>query len=200
MKKAILVFLLFMAARLWLFGGLKPGDKAVGFALLSVDSSMVSLSDYLDQKGLILVFTNVPCPFSKAYEQRIIDLHNTYANLGFPVVAINSNNPDMSPQDSFEHMQLRARKMAYPFPYLKDSTEEVCRAYGATRTPQIFLLERSGNGFTVAYLGAIDDNSLDARSVSNRYLENAIRALTLGERPEPATTRAIGCLLKIKDR
>jgi len=191
--------LLSVAATLLVHGGLKPGDKATLFTLMNVDSTNVSLSDYSNQKGVILVFTSVPCPFSKAYEQRIIELHNRYADLGFPMVAINSNNPEISPQDSFYHMQVRAREKAYPFPYLKDSKEEICKAYGATRTPFIFLLEKRGDGFQVAYMGALDDNSLDARSVANRYLENAIHALTQGERPDPASTRAIGCLIKIKD-
>lgn len=199
MKKGILAVFLCAAATLLVHGGLKPGDKATSFTLMNVDSTSVSLSDYSNQKGVILVFTSVPCPFSKAYEQRIIDLHNRYSDLGYPVIAINSNNPEISPQDSFFHMQVRAREKAYPFPYLKDSKEEICKAYGATRTPHIFLLEKKGDGFRVAYTGAFDDNSLDARSVANRYLENAIHALTLGETPDPASTRAIGCLIKIQD-
>ncbi len=199
MKKAILATLLFLAAKVLVHGGLKPGDEAVSFTLRSVDSTYISLSDYSNQKGVILVFTSVPCPFSKAYEDRIIALHKRYADLGFPVVAINSNNPEISPEDSFMHMKLRASEKAYPFPYLKDTGEEVSKAYGATRTPQVFLLEKSGNGFKVAYMGAIDDNSLDARSVANNFLENAIRALIMGQRPAPASTRAIGCLIKTKD-
>lgn len=199
MKQGILVLLISVAANLLVYGGLKPGDKATLFTLMNVDSTSVSLSDYLNQKGVILIFTSVPCPFSKAYEQRIIELHNRYADLGYPVIAINSNNPEISPQDSFFHMQIRAREKAYPFPYLKDSNEEICRAYGATRTPHIFLLQKKGDGFRVAYTGAFDDNSLDARSVANRYLENAIHALTLGETPDPASTRTIGCLIKMKD-
>jgi len=199
MKKGILAVFLCAAATLLVYGGLKPGDKATSFTLMNVDSTSVSLSDFNDQKGVILVFTSVPCPFSKAYEQRIIDLHNRYADLGYPVIAINSNNPEISPQDSFFHMQVRAREKVYPFPYLKDSKEEICKAYGATRTPHIFLLEKKGDGFRVAYTGAFDDNSLDARSVANRYLENAIHALTLGETPDPASTQAIGCLIKIQD-
>ncbi|MCK4879373.1 MAG: thioredoxin family protein [Bacteroidales bacterium] len=185
-------------ALLLVHGGLKPGDKAASFSLKSVNGDTISLSDYSNQKGVILVFTSIPCPFSKAYEQRIIDLHNKYASLGFPVVAINSNSPEISPEDSFSHMKLRTLEKGYPFSYLKDEKGEVCKAYGATRTPHVYLLDNSNNHFKIAYMGAIDDNSLDSRSVSNRYLENALRALSEGERPDPATTRPIGCIIKTK--
>jgi len=196
MRKLLLIALLNFLLLPWIFGGVKPGDKAVSFTLLNVDGTAVSLSDYGHQKGVILIFTCNTCPFTKAYEERIIQLHKTYVSMGFPLLAINSNNSHISPDDSFKHMRARAMEKNYPFPYLKDKNEEVCKAYGATRTPQVYLLEKSGDVFRVAYMGAIDDNSLDARSVSNRYLEKAIRALREGKRPDPATTRAIGCTIK----
>jgi len=196
MKKVIVTSLLSFVVLLVVHGGLKPGDKAVSFSLKNVDGNTVSLTDYSNQKGIILIFTCIPCPFSKAYEQRIIQLHNKYVNFGFPVVAINSNSTEISPEDSFRHMEQRANEIGYPFPYLKDEKGEVCKAYGATRTPHIYLLEKNSNGFKIAYVGAIDDNALDSRSVSNRYLENAIRALSEGERPDPDTTRPIGCIIK----
>ena len=199
MKNLLLIVLLTFLLLPLIHGGTKPGDKAAPFSLLNVDGSTVSLSDYEHQKGVILIFTCNTCPFTKAYEERIIQLHNTYASMGFPVIAINSNNPKISPDDSFEHMKARALEKSYPFPYLKDEQEEVCIAYGASRTPQVYLLERSGDGFKIAYMGAIDDNSLDPRSVANRYLEKAIRALREGNRPNPDITRAIGCTIKKSD-
>jgi peroxiredoxin len=199
MKKLILAAALHFLALLIVYGGLKPGDPAAPFSLQSVDGNIVSLSDYNNQKGLILVFTSNLCPFAKAYEQRIIQLHNEYAKLGFPVVAINSNNPEVSPDDSIGQMKLLADEKNYPFPYLKDEKEEVCKAYGATRNPHVFLLQKSSNGFKIAYMGAIDDNSLDARSVSNNYLENSIVALLKGTKPAPATSIPIGCKIKTKN-
>ncbi len=199
MKKVILFVLFNLLLLAFVLGGVKPGGKAAPFTLLNVDGKTVSLSDYINQKGVILIFTCNTCPFTKAYEERIIQLHNTYLSIGFPVVAINSNNPQISPDDSFNQMKARAMEKNYPFPYLKDDKEEVCKAYGATRTPQVYLLEKSGDGFRVAYMGAIDDNSLDSRSVANRHLEKAIRALREGKRPDPATTRAIGCTIKTED-
>ncbi len=104
---------------------LNPGDLAVGFTLKNVDDSEVSLSDYMDQKGVIVVFTCNPCPFANAYEQRIIQLHNKYADQGFPVIAINPNDEKLSPEDSMEKMKIRAEEKEYPFPYLKDE----CRSF-----------------------------------------------------------------------
>ena len=198
MKKAILTLTLAFAAILIVFAGLKPGDNAVKFSLKNVDGSTVSLSDYSDQKGVILVFTCNPCPFAKAYEQRIIQLHVKYADQGFPVVAINPNDADLSPEDTFDKMKARAGEKGYPFPYLKDDTQEIYKAYGASRTPHIFLLENKGGKFKVSYIGAVDDNAMDATAVSNRYLEKAIGAVLSGDKPKPATTKAIGCVIKTK--
>ena len=198
MKRTILGFIILIAFGTLVFGQLKPGDKAVEFTLKNVDEKMVSLSDYSDQKGVILIFTCNPCPFAKAYEQRIINLHKQYAGQGYPVVAIDPNDDEISPEDPFEKMQARASEKGYPFPYLKDETQEVYKAYGATRTPHIYLLENKKGTFRVAYIGAIDDNAMESAAVQKRYLEDAIEALNTGKKPEPAITKAIGCTIKTK--
>ncbi len=199
MKKTILIFSLFFAAIVMLGAGLEPGDNAVDFTLRNVDGSTVSLSDYSDQKGVIVVFTCNPCPFAKAYEQRIIQLHHKFGPEGYPVVAINPNDDQVSPEDTFDKMKARSAERDFPFPYLKDETQEVYRAYGATRTPHIYLLENRNGKFKVAYVGAIDDNAMDASAVTTRYLEDAIGALLAGNAPDPATTKAVGCTIKTRD-
>ncbi|HYK45232.1 MAG TPA: thioredoxin family protein [Parafilimonas sp.] len=173
--------------------GYKIGDKAEDFALKNVDGKMVSLKDYRNVKGYIVVFTCNHCPFAKAYEERIIELHKKYAPLGYPVVAINPNNPQMNPEDSYEMMQARAKEKAYPFAYLFDEKQQVYPKFGATRTPHVFLLTKD---LSIAYIGAIDDNSQDPSAVKNKYVENAITALEKGEQPNPAVTKAIGCSIK----
>jgi len=198
MKKVLLTSIFTLMAIMAVNAGLKPGDAASGFSLKNVDGATVSLSDYSDQKGVIVVFTCNPCPFAKAYEQRIIALHQSYARQGFPVIAINPNDDEISPDDSFDKMKERAEKEEYPFPYLKDETQEIYKAYGASRTPHIFLLQNKEGKFMVAYIGAIDDNAMDAASVTSKYLESAIAALVSGKTPEPATTKAIGCTIKTK--
>ncbi len=199
MKRLFLTSVTLFSALLLAVAGVKPGDKAIGFSLKNVDGETVSLSDYEDEKGVILVFTCNPCPFAKAYESRIIQLHQRYADQGYPVVAINPNDDEVSPEDTWDRMKERASEKDYPFPYLKDESQEVYQAYGATRTPHIFLLENTGNGkFEVAYIGAIDDNAMDASAVTERYLEKAIGAVMAGNEPKPATTKAIGCTIKTK--
>jgi peroxiredoxin len=177
---------------------LKPGDDAVNFSLTNVDGKKVSLSDYSKEKGVILVFTCNPCPFAKAYEQRIIKLHKNFASAGYPVVAINPNDETLSPDDTFEEMKKRAEEKSYPFPYLKDSGE-IFKAYGATRTPHVFLLQNTGEGkFKVAFIGAIDNNAMDEKSVSEKYVNQAIAALEKGTKPSPDQVKAIGCTIKTK--
>ncbi len=198
MKKALFTTALALLTLTASNAGLKPGDKAVAFTLKNVDETMISLSDYSDQKGVILVFTCNPCPFAKAYEQRIIQLDQKYASQGYPVLAINPNDPGISPEDTFESMQVLAKEKQYPFPYLKDETQEIYKAYGATRTPHIFLLVNKGGKFKIAYIGAIDDNAMDASAVTQKYLESAIGALISGDTPSPNTTKAIGCTIKAK--
>lgn len=198
MKKLVFTGLFLFGLIIIATAQLKPGDKAVEFNLKNVDSEWVSLDDYNDKKGVIVVFTCNPCPFSKAYEQRIIKLHKKYAPLGYPVVAINPNDEKMSPDDTFKKMQARAEEREFPFPYLKDETQEIYKAYGATRTPHVFLLSNDQGTFRVAYIGAIDNNAMEERSVSERYVEQAIQALENGKKVEPAVVKAIGCTIKTR--
>ena len=198
MKKGFLTAVLAISTLMFVNAGVKPGDKAVDFSLKNVDGTTVSLADYNDQKGVILVFTCNPCPFAKAYEKRIMNLDEKYADQGFPVVAINPNDPGVSPEDTFASMKARAKEKGYTFPYLKDESQDVYKAYGATRTPHIFLLENKGGKFKVAYIGAIDDNAMEESAVTQRYLEAAIGALIAGSKPNPETTKAIGCTIKAK--
>jgi len=178
--------------------GYKVGDVATDFRLKNVDNSMVSLADFPEAKGFVVIFTCNHCPYSVAYEDRIIALDKKWKTKGFPVIAINPNDPAVVPADSFENMQVRAKEKGFTFPYLFDDGQKVFPVYGATRTPQVFLLERVGNLLKVAYIGAIDDNYKDASAVKERFLENAILALLAGNRPSPDFTRAIGRTIKVK--
>lgn len=175
--------------------GLAVGDKAPNFTLKNVDGKKVSLSDYKDAKGVIVVFTCNHCPYAVLYEDRLIELHNTYAPKGYPVVAINPNDPELSPEDSFEKMIVRSNDKKFPFKYLFDEEQTVFPAYGATRTPHFFLLD---NKSIVRYIGAMDDNSKDAKLVKEKYLENAIAALEKDANPSPDFTKAVGCTIKVK--
>ena len=179
-------------------GGYKVGDKAADFSLKNIDGKMVSLSNYPDAKGFIVIFTCNHCPFAKAYEDRIIAIDKKYSKKGYPVIAINPNDPDLVPDDSFDAMKKRASEKEFTFPYLIDQTQEVYREYGATRTPHVFILEKGNNNLVVKYIGTIDDNYQDASAVTEKYVENAVDALLAGKNPDPDFTKAIGCSIKDK--
>jgi peroxiredoxin len=175
--------------------GYQVGDTATDFRLKNVDGQLYSLSDIPNAKGYIVVFTCNVCPYAKGYEQRIIELHQKYAPQGYPVVAINPNDPAVQSGDSFEEMQKLAKEHTYPFLYLFDERQEVYPVYGATKTPHVFLLDKNR---VVKYIGAIDDSPEDAAGVEVPYLANAIEALKMGKEPDPSVTRAIGCGIKRK--
>lgn len=171
------------------------GDVAIDFNLRNIDDKMVSLSNYKEAKGFVVVFTCNTCPFSKWYEQRIIDLDKKYKPLGYPVVAINPNDINVSPGDSFDKMQSLAKSKGYTFPYLHDESQEVARAYGATRTPHVYILNKD---LKIKYIGAIDNNHKDAAAADKKYVENALDNLIKGTDPNTTFTKAIGCTIKWK--
>lgn len=173
----------------------KIGDAVEDFNLRNIDGKMVSMSDYPTAKGFIVVFTCNHCPFSKAYEDRIIKLHTDYASKGYPVIAINPNDPSAYEEDSFENMKARAIEKGYPFAYLED-TRGIGQKFGAVRTPHVFVLEKNANRTIVRYIGAIDDSAQDAAGVTKKYVENAVNNLLDGKPVVTQTTRAIGCAIK----
>ena len=200
MKRVLPLFALCFALLLSSFilrpvaDGYKVGDKAVDFKLKNIDGKMVSLADNKAAKGYIVVFTCNTCPYAKAYESRIIALNAKYASQGYPVVAINPNDPAVAPGDSYAEMQTKK----YAFPYLLDESQQVAKAYGATRTPHLYVLTRKGNDFVVSYIGAIDDNSEDASLVKTKYVENAMTEIIAGKPASTNSTKAIGCTIKWK--
>ena len=197
MKNIIISIFLTINVALGALGqGYKVGDKAADFKLKNVDGKYISMADYPDAKGFVVIFTCNHCPFSVAYEDRIIDLDRKFSNRGYPVIAINPNDPAMVPADGFDEMKQRAKEKGFSFPYLFDEGQKVYPVYGATRTPHAFLLKKDGKALSVAYIGAIDDNSQDAGAVKEKYLENAINALISGALPQPDFTKAIGCTIK----
>jgi peroxiredoxin len=199
MKKILLILLLSaLAAPFAISQGYDIGDEAMNFKLKNVDGNYVSLSDYTDEKGVIVIFTCNHCPYAKAYEQRIIKIDQQFDPKGYPVVAINPNDPKLVPEDSFENMKKRAENKNYTFPYLIDAKQEVYKAYGATNTPHVFVLKNNQGDFTVKYIGTIDNNYKNPDKVTKTYLADAVESLLNGNKPDPAKTKAIGCSIKDK--
>jgi len=123
--------------------GYKVGDIATDFSLKNVDNKKVSLKDFSAAKGFIVVFTCNHCPYAQAYEDRIVALDKKYKKLGYPVIAINPNNPAKQKDDSFELMQVRAKEKNFTFPYLLDEGQKIYPQYGATKTPHVYILQKN---------------------------------------------------------
>lgn len=174
------------------------GSTVKDFSLRNTDGSPVSLKSYSNRKGVIVIFDCNTCPYSKLYNERIIALNKVYKSQGYPVITINANDPGMSPGDSFDEMVAISKRMQYDFPYLQDETQDVAKAFGATNTPHVFVLKNEDNKFTVAYIGAIDNNSRDAKAASKKYVEEAVDALLAGKPVAVQKTKAIGCGIKFR--
>ena len=177
--------------------GYDIGDKATDFSLENIDGSFVSLSDFKDAKGFIIVFTCNTCPYAVLYEDRIEALNKKYAHQGYPVIAIMPNNVETKPGDSMISMRERAIDKGFTFPYLIDAGQKIYPQYGATKTPHVFILESTPRGPLVRYIGGIDDNYKDASLVKTRYVEEVIESLKNGYEIKQTKTKAIGCSIKL---
>jgi peroxiredoxin len=178
--------------------GYEVGDTAADFKLKNIDGKMVSLSDFKKAKGFIVVFTCNHCPYAKKYEDRIVALDKKYKEAGYPVIAINPNDPNVQPEDGFQQMITRAKEKGFTFPYLVDEGQKVYPQYGATKTPHVFILQKEGKKNIVKYIGAIDNNYDDPNDVSEHYVEDAMDALLNGKAVANTKTVAIGCTIKVK--
>lgn len=181
--------------------GYDIGDIATDFVLEDTNGNFVSLTDFRDAKGFIVVFTCNTCPYAVLYEDRIEALNKKYAPEGYPVIAIMPNNVKTKPGDSMKSMRLRALDKGFTFPYLMDAGQKIYPQYGATKTPHVYVLESAMRGCdfvnVVRYIGAIDDNYKDATLVKTNYVEDAVNALLKGNDIKETKTKAIGCSIKL---
>ncbi|PIY08073.1 MAG: thioredoxin family protein [Flexibacter sp. CG_4_10_14_3_um_filter_32_15] len=177
--------------------GYSVGDEATDFELKNIDGEMVSLKSMEDAKGYIVTFTCNHCPYAKLYEDRLIALHNEFAEKGYPVVAINPNVLTQ-PDDNFEKMVERATEKEFPFVYLADETQSITKAYGATKTPHVYILSKNKGKLKVEYIGAIDDNAKTAEEVTETYAADAINDLLAGKKVKKKEAKAVGCSIKWK--
>ena len=172
------------------------GDVATDFSLPNVDGDMVSLGDFEDAKGFIVIFTCNTCPYSVAYEDRIIELDKKYKSRGYPVIAINPNDPAAIEGDELTDMKVRAIEKGFTFPYLQDVGQKVYPQYGATKTPHAFILQKEDEKNIVRYIGAIDDSSRNPKNVTKRFVEQSVNDLLAGKTLTITRTKAIGCSIK----
>ncbi|MFT6815856.1 MAG: peroxiredoxin [Sphingobacteriales bacterium] len=197
MKKSIFtlsaIFLFITAA---VAGGYEVGSKVKSFTLKNIDGEMVNFDSYPDAKGFIVVFTCNECPYAVAYEDRVNELNKKYADLGYPVIAINPNDAEKVPGDSYEMMKVRAKEKGITYAYVHDENQDIAKQFGATRTPHVYVVERKAKDMVVQYIGAIDNNTRDAEAADEKYVESAVDALIGGSEVPTKSTKAIGCTIK----
>ncbi len=170
--------------------GLEIGAPApVSPQMLGVDGYTHTLEDFNHAKVLVVVFIGNGCPTVRAYDERLKDLDQRYGGRDVQLVAVNANNPHLSPFDTRDEMVSRARNAGLPFPYLKDEDGSLARALGAISTPHAFAFDADRR---LRYRGRIDDARI-AESVTKRDLEEAIEALLNGEQPPVEETQPFGC-------
>jgi peroxiredoxin len=177
--------------------GYAIGDAVSDINLKDVNGKMVSYSNYPEARGFIVIFTCNTCPYAVASEDRIIALDAEFRGKGYPVIAINPNNPKAQPDDTFELMQAKAMDKGFTFPYLYDASSMVYAEYGAKKTPHVYLLQREDGKNIVKYIGAIDDNVRNGNAAKERFLANAVNELIAGKEISVKETKAIGCSVKV---
>ena len=176
--------------------GYKVGDKVEDFNLQNVkDKSAVTLTGYSSKKAIVIVFTSHNCPYTKIYEQRAKAFMQEFEQKGVAFLLINPNSPTANAEESPEEMAEAAKERDYRSPYLSDANQAVCDKFGATKTPEVFVLKNQGGSFIVKYKGAIDDNPQVASDVTSSYLREALEAVLNNQPVKITEKRATGCMI-----
>ncbi len=169
------------------------GDPLPEFALPGVDGHVHGPATVADAKVVVLVQMCNHCPYVIGYQERMCELARRYAPAGVAFLGINSNDAAKYPSDSFENMQVRAREVDLPFPYLHDAAQTVASSLGTARTPEFLVFDAARR---LAYRGRLDDNLEEPDQVTAHYLADALEALLAGRRPTIAETPPVGCTVK----
>ena len=174
-------------------------EKTVNdFSLLNVDGKSVSLNDYHNAKGFIIIFTCNHCPFAKLYPDRMNQLNERYKSFGIPLLAISSTDTLVYEEDNYSHMIEKSSKEKFNFPYLLDGDQNVAKDFGASKTPHAFVIWREKDHFTVKYSGTIDDNGAEPDKVKNQYVVKAVDALLASKEVDIKETKSIGCQIHFR--
>lgn len=198
MKNLLVVSILFIAFSAFkLNSEYKPGDKVENFTLLnSVDNHSISLSDYQNKKGVVIVFTSHSCPYSKIYEERIFSLAKEFEDKGIAFLLVNPNSPSLSADDAVSNMTLWANKSGSTLPYLVDHNQKLADKFAATRTPEVFVLKNMNGNQILFYKGAIDDNPQVPSASKQFFLKDALNSLLSNKVVKITEKRAVGCMIK----
>ena len=165
------------------------GDAApVWTGLMGIDGKRKGIDDYKQADILVLAFTCNHCPVATMYEGRFIQFVRDYQKKGVAFVALSVST---LPADGLDNMKKRADEKGFNFDYLHDPGQAIGRAYGATVTPHLFVLNKARR---IAYMGAFDDK-MNPASVTRHYVRDAVDALLAGKQPEITETRQFGCAI-----
>ena len=174
---------------------LNLGSEIIDFNLKGIDDNYHSPSHHTDKNILVVMFICNHCPYVKGVTGRLVALQEKFAGKGVQFLAINSNDPETYPEDSFDNMKRFAEERNLNFPYLVDETQDIARKYDAPCTPDIYVYDRNR---TLKYRGRIDDNWKEEKKVTSNELENAIELLLEGKDIDFKQIPSIGCSIKWK--
>jgi len=175
--------------------GIELGDKApmLDQPVQDVSGKMLTLQDVAGENGLLVIFSCNTCPWVSKWEDRYNPIADQAKQAGIGTIALNPNERIRDRGESLEDMKARAQKQNYDFYYALDKDHKIADAFGASRTPHVFLFDKD---MTLVYMGAIDDNANSAENVEEPYLSNAIEALVNGQPISTSSTRSLGCTIK----
>ena len=194
-KGFIIAFLLFISMSFVISDSIIVSD----FKLKNTDGKMVSLSDYKEAKGFIIVFTCNHCPFAKLYPKRLNALNEKYAKLGVPLIAISSTDTIQYEEDAYVEMCNYAKKEKFKFPYLYDASQKVAKNFNAQKTPHAFVIWKENQKWVVKYNGAIDDNGMKPDEVKTSFVSNAVEELLADKKLTVTETKSIGCQIYFRN-
>ena len=195
MKKNAFLFLLVVTLfALSSFTFIEKEKSISNFKLKSATTNKwVSLSDYKDAKGFIIIFTSNKCPMAKFYSQRLNQMYDKYIKVGVTLIAINSMDTLAYADESFRRMQLKVNKENLNFPYLQDKIQNVAKEFKAINTPQAFVIWKVKGKYIIKYEGAIDDNAGEIEKIKNHYLTDAVDQLIQGNEVKVPKSESFGC-------
>jgi peroxiredoxin len=176
---------------------LEIGQKAPDFKLPGTDGKDYSLADFKDARVLVVVFSCNHCPYVVGSEQRMIRFVNDFAPRGLKMIAINSNETEQHPMDSFDLMVTRVKEKKFPFTYVRDESQEVAVAYGALRTPHFYVFDAERK---LRYTGRMDNNPKNEALANTHELRDAVEAVLAGKKPAVEMTNPLGCKVKWKGK
>ncbi len=171
------------------------GTPAPDFQLRGVDEHTYALSDFGERAILVVVFMCNHCPYVQACIERLVVLQHDFIDKGVRFVGINANDTKDHPDDDFEEMKIFAREKNMNFPYLRDETQQVAKAYHAVCTPDIFVYDEQR---TLKYHGRIDNNWKDVSKITSQDLRSALEAMARHQTVDQIQLPSMGCSIKWK--